>query len=130
MLTLILFATISSPAAPPKFEVTNKVSASSTAKFEVTNRIADSRPAKTLCGCGFAGKCDCWEDECGCSSCKPGAAPTKKVSSSLPHNSTHRCPICGRQSPSGTGTWVVRGYANGGHIHQCDNPSCGQQWWH
>lgn len=130
MLTLLLLsATMAAPPEPPKFVVENHIPK----RFEVENLIPPKKTEtkKTLCGCGFSGKCECWKGECACSACGLGGAAQKTFRSG-DYNATHRCPECGRQSPGGTGTWIVRGNGPraGTHVHQCDNPKCGASWWH
>lgn len=53
----------------------------------------------------------------------PGVAPAKTFrTGSFPTD--HRCPNCGHQSASGTGTWIIRGWnRDGTHNHTC--PKCG-----
>lgn len=109
-------------AAPPTFTVENKIAPS----IVVTNKIPAT--LKTTCGCATTGKCTCWEGQCACAACREVKPAKATPSSGLRYNASHTCPNCGRTSPAGTGSWIVRGYTTGGHIHQC--PDCGTRWFH
>lgn len=42
----------------------------------------------------------------------------------------HDCPACGKTSPRGEGTWIIRGWAGQYHFHQCPDPACAAVWGH
>lgn len=78
-------------------------------------------PTSTVCDCEATRRCTCWDTQCVCSACKT-------IVPALRYNADHTCPNCRYTSPPGQGTWVVKRFTTGGHVHSC--PNCGTEWFH
>ena len=137
MLPLLLLP-LSVGSEPPAFVVTNRVP-----PFVVVNKVGPKPAGPTLNAEGVPAdpappghRCHSWPGE-NWKLVKVAAAPgvaapqtfrTQPARGGPVRHEGHDCPQCGYQSPAGAGTWVIRGYTPGGHLHSC--PQCSASWVH
>jgi len=69
---LLLASAGALPAAEP-YVVVDKTQP----RYTVVNKMP--QVAKTVCGCGWTGKCQCWESECACPACRQPARAVPAV---------------------------------------------------